>query len=362
MTTTINYKNLFNNFIGNSNTYALDVTNRIKQLFLYNNMGIVEEFMYSRNFYLGDMSTMSVNMVGIPNELIERTTKYYEQLKLDITAQTTTIQTQLNQLNPISTEKTYIKNVLLKTLESQLSNTMVSYITVINSLRKLQDRVIKDADKLNFITNNNYDGQFLDPNGGRVVAFQLTGTSVLNTLSTNYVRSTQVLNDFTSNYVNNKFTKGYPSTNEYLFFSAKIYTNDIMSFIFDGNYKPQLKVLLGYRDSTLYDELIKIDEKGVNGLRHQIQRLFKPKLNNIIKPWIKYDVNLMGDRINNGLDLGYKILDKGLYKYVGDLDVAYGTNTGVIAQNLVRDNLRSRTIGSLGLKFNFKLDKQLYIS
>ena len=239
---------------------------------------------------------------------------------------------------------------------------MVSYITVINSLRKLQDRVIKDADKLNFITNNNYDGQFLDPNGGRVVAFQLTGTSVLNTLSTNYVRSTQVLNDFTSNYVNNKFTKGYPSTNEYLFFSAKIYTNDIMSFIFDGNYKPQLKVLLGYRDSTLYDELIKIDEKGVNGLRHQIQRLFKPKLNNIIKPWIKYDVNLMGDRINNGLDLGYKILDKGLYKYVGDLDVAYGTNTGVIAQNLVRDNLRSRTIGSLGLKFNFKLDKQLYIS
>ena len=95
MTTTINYKNLFNNFIGNSNTYALDVTNRIKDLFLYNNMGIVEEFMYSRNFYLGDMSTMSVNMVGIPNELIERTTKYYEQLKLDITAQTTTIQTQL---------------------------------------------------------------------------------------------------------------------------------------------------------------------------------------------------------------------------------------------------------------------------
>jgi len=362
MATTINYKNLFNNFIGNSNTYALDVTNRLKQLFLYNNMGIVEEFMYSRNFHLGDMSTLSVNMVGIPNGLIERITNNYEQLKLDITAQTTTIQTQLNQLNPTNTEKTYIKNVLLKTLESQLANTMNEYITVVNSLRKLQDRVIKDTDRLNFVTNNNYDGQFLDPNGGRVIAFQLTGTSVLNTLSTNYIRSTQVLNDFTSNYVNNKFTKGYPSTNEYLFFSTKIYTNDIMSFIFGGNYKPQLKELLKYRDSTLYDELVKIDEKGINGLRYQLQRLFKPKLNNIINPWIKYDVNLMGDRINNGLELGYKILDKSLYKYVGDLDVAYGTNTGTTAQNLVRDNLRSRVTGSLGFNFNFKLDKQLYIS
>ena len=135
-----------------------------------------------------------------------------------------------------------------------------------------------------------------------------------------------------------------------------------MSFIFGGNYKPQLKELLKYRDSTLYDELVKIDEKGINGLRYQLQRLFKPKLNNIINPWIKHDVNLMGDRINNGLELGYKILDKSLYKYVGDLDVAYGTNTGTTAQNLVRDNLRSRVTGSLGFNFNFKLDKQLYIS
>ena len=76
---------------------------RIKdKLFLYNNMGIVEEFMYSRNFYLGDMSTLSVNMVGIPKGLIERITNNYEQLKLDITAQTTTIQIQLNQLNQLS--------------------------------------------------------------------------------------------------------------------------------------------------------------------------------------------------------------------------------------------------------------------
>ena len=47
MTGTTNYKSLLNTFAGNSKSYALDIKNRLQNLFLFNSMGLVEELMYS---------------------------------------------------------------------------------------------------------------------------------------------------------------------------------------------------------------------------------------------------------------------------------------------------------------------------
>ena len=43
-------------------------------------------------------------------------------------------------------------------------------------------------------------------------------------------------------------------------------------------------------------------------------------------------------------------------------DIGYGINTGTTAQNLVRNELKNRNVGSQTTTFNHKMVEQLYIS
>ena len=356
----LNYKNLLNNFIDSSKLYSLDVKTRLNNLFLYSSMGNVEEIMFSRNFYIGTLGTTSGNLVGIPNEVISRITTYYTTLKQNISGETTTIQIKLNECAPSEYEKLYIKNVLYTTLEQQLNEVMRQTITVVNSFRGLQENITKTIDKLNFITTNSYDGQYIDPNGGRVVALQLTGTTALNTLTTSYNTSNTYLNTFITNHINTTFPKNYPSNEEYLFFSPLIYTND--SLIFTFNNRVQLEKLLKYRKSTLYDDLIKEDKSGKNGLYVSTKIRFQEKLNKIIRPWIDYDTSLLEPRFTSKVDLGYETLIGSLNNYYVDFKVGYSINTGYTAENLIRVNLRDKNMGISDNKFNYKMEQQLYVS
>tara|TARA_R110000824_G_scaffold56365_7_gene154378 strand:+ start:535 stop:1617 length:1083 start_codon:yes stop_codon:yes gene_type:complete len=360
MSKAINYKNLLNTFIDESKAYSLDIKNRLNNLFLYHSMGSVEEIMFSRNFYTGTLGSSTGNLVGIPLKIIDRIDTYYTTLKQNISAETTTIQTQLNTCSPSEYEKIYIKNILYNTLEQQYGDTMSQIIIVVNSFRDLQSKVGDTIDKLNFITLNSYDGEYIDPNGGRVRAFQLTGTTVLTNLTTNYNTSNTYLNTFITNHVNTTFTKNYPGGSEYIFFSPLIYTNDATRFIF--NYNTELQKVLKYRKSSLYDNLTNTDQLGITGLSMSTQLSFKPKLNNIIKPWIDYDISLMTSRFTSNLDGGYTTLEGMLNKYYSDFDVEYGINTGATAENLVRINLRNKNIGISDGTFNYKMIEQLYIS
>jgi|TARA_R110000824_G_scaffold104571_2_gene248188 hypothetical protein len=356
----LNYKNLLNNFIDNGKAYALDVKTRLNNLFLYSSMGNVEEIMFSRNFYNGTLGTTSGNLVGIPNEVVSRITTYYTTLKENISGETTTIQTKLNGCSPSEFEKLYIKNVLYNALEEQLNEVMRQTITVVNSFRGLQEKLTTVIDKLNFITINSYDGQYIDPNGGRVVALQLTGTTTLNMLTTNYNTSNVYLNTFISNHINTTFTKNYPSNGEYLFFSPLIYTNESLTFTF--NNRTELEKLLKYRKSTLYDNLIKEDKLGVNGLCNSTKDRFKGELNKIITPWIDYDTSLLAPRFTSKVDLGYETLMGSLNNYYTDFKVGYSINTGYTSENLIRVNLRDKNMGKSDHKFNYKMEEQLYIS
>jgi len=356
----LNYKNLLNNFIDSSKLYALDVKTRLNNLFLYSSMGNVEEIMFSRNFYNGTLGTTTGNLVGIPNEVISRITTYYTTLKQNISGETTTIQTKFNECSPSEHEKLYIKNVLYTTLEEQLNEVMRQTITVVNSFRGLQEKITKVIDKLNFITTNSYDGQYIDPRGGRVVALQLTGTTTLNILTTNYNISNAYLNTFISNHINTTFPKNYPSNEEYLFFSPLMYTND--SLIFTFNNRPELEKLLKYRKSTLYDNLTKEDKLGANGLYTSTKIRFKEKLNKIIIPWIDYDTSLVAPRFTSKVDLGYETLMGSLNNYYVDFKVGYSINTGYTSENLIRVNLRDKNMGVSDNKFNYKMEQQLYVS
>ena len=86
----LNYKNLLNTFVDESKAYSLDVKNRLNNLFLYHSMGVVEEAMSSRNFYVGILGDGNGNLVGIPKKLIGRISNYYTTLKENISADTIT--------------------------------------------------------------------------------------------------------------------------------------------------------------------------------------------------------------------------------------------------------------------------------
>ena len=59
------------------------------------------------------------NLVGIPKKVISRISNYYTTLKENISAETTSIQTQFNTCSPSEYEKLYVKNLLYNTLEQQ---------------------------------------------------------------------------------------------------------------------------------------------------------------------------------------------------------------------------------------------------
>jgi len=366
MTGTTNYKSLINTFAGNSKSYALDVKNRLQNLFLYNSMGLVEELMHSRTYHIGilggkeSIGGFTTNLVGIPEGLFDRVINSYTTLKTAISTETTTIQTSLNLLSPTDNEKLYIRELLNKTLENQFIYINNNLLSVVNSLRKSQYNLSTTVDKLNFITSNSYDGYYENTFGGLVVAQQLTSSTT--TLIQAYTADSVSISNFVGEYINPTFPRQYPSSNEYIFFSNHIYTNKSLLFTFDGNYKNELKKLIRFRDSQLYDNLLKIDESGFKGLKVKTKRGFEPLLNDIIRGWIGYDLRFFNSRITNGIVAGYNILDGQISQYTSDFNVEFGVTTGTTAQNLVRNNLQERQGGVLDNKFNFKLERQLHIS
>jgi len=362
MANEIKYKNLLNTFIGYSKSYALDIKNSLSEMFLTQSMGLTEEFMFDRIFTDGTIGTLNRQLVGVPQFIIDDIITKYTTLKNNINSGTTHIQTQFNTLETNNKEREYIRHCLLNTLEEQLTNITNSIISTTNSFRQQQVNLVGTIDKLNLVTINNYDGEFLTPAGGKVRAYQLTGTTELNNLTTDYNSSALTLDEYITKKVVPTFNKNYPGGEEYLFFINRLCTNDTMAFSFKNGYKTQLVDILKYRNGELYDKLLKVDESSVNGIRYQTSRRFKSLLETIVTNWLSYDLSLTKSRFDDTLYRGYEKLENNLKTFRTTYNVGYGINTGATAQNLVRNELKSRNVGTQNTSFNHKMIGQLYIS
>ena len=120
--------------------------------------------------------------------------------------------------------------------------------------------------------------------------------------------------------------------------------------------------VLKYRDGSLYDKLLKIDEKGVNGIKYQTKRRFEFILQTIITTWLTYDLSLIKNRFDNNLYSGYKTLENNLKTFKKTYNVGYSVTSAATAENKVRVELKSRNVGSITGRFNHKMIGQLYIS
>ena len=72
----LNYKNLLNLFVDRTKSYSLDTKTRLEDLYYQNSMGLVEEFMVSRNFSFGTLGSGNRNLVGIPKDVIDDTISF----------------------------------------------------------------------------------------------------------------------------------------------------------------------------------------------------------------------------------------------------------------------------------------------
>lgn len=362
MTNKLNYKNTLNSFVDRSKSYSLNVKNRLTTLTLDYNMGLTEEVMNDRNFKTGTLGTSSGDyLVGVPNKIFEKIVNYYNNLRASITGETTTIQTQFNTLDPIISERNYIKNILLNHLENQFTTITNEVNMMINSLRDQQHHLSNTIDILNFVTNSRHDGQFLNRSGGRVASLVLTGTSEAIKLTTHYNATNKYMKDYINDYVNNQFPLNYSYGGEYLFFTNLIYTKDLRTLSFSGNFKTELNKLIDKRKDTLYVDLLKVDNNRVNGLDKTMSVNFRTLLLRLFKSWVRYDISLINDRIFSGVEEGYKILDTSIKSYKNNFNVGYSYNTGTTAQNLVRNYLVNRNRGVDDNKFNYKRLNQLYV-
>jgi len=358
----IKYKNLLNSFVDYSKAYSLDVKNNLSQMFLTQNMGLTEEFMFDRIFTNGVIGTLDRQLVGIPQFIIGDIVSKYNNLKNNINSGTTKIQTQFATLNTNNKEREYVRLTLLNTLEGQLTNITNMIISTTNSFRQQQVNLVNTTDKLNLVTISNYDGEYLTRTGGQVRAYQLTGTTELNNLTTDYNNTALILNDYIVNRVSPTFNKNYPGGEEYLFFLSKLCTNNTMAFNFKHGYKTQLVDILKYRDGELYDNLLKVDENSINGIRYQTKRRFESLLQTIITTWLAYDLSLIKPRFDKAINGGYETLESKMKNFSTTYNVGYGINSGATGQNLVRNELKSRNAGSQTPTFNHKMIGQLYIS
>jgi len=364
MADSINYKILLNSMVDHTKSYALDINNRMKNLFLYYNLGCVEEFMLNRRFKTGTWGglTTGITLLGIPEGIFDRLINYYEVLNYKINNYNTTIQTELSSCSPLDSEVNYIKEVMSQHLENQFTLLTSEINSIVQNLRLQQKNLTDDVDKLNLVTLHSRDGSYLNRGGGRVVVFNLTGTTTLNTLKSDFEKTGTKLNDYINNYFITNFPKEYPNGEEYLLLSNQIYTNELLSFNLGSNYFKELKELISYRSGTLYEDLLKKDKNGVNGLTNKTFLKFKPKVNDIVKVWVRYDVNSMQKKVTQGIDRGLGVFNNNINNFYSDYKVEYSTITGVTAENLIRVNLRDRIEGTDDNKVNFKKLLQLYIS
>ena len=293
--------------------------------------------------------------------IFEKIVNYYNNLKSSITGETTTIQTQFNTLNPVISERNYVKKVLLNHLENQFTNITNEVNMTINSLREQQNRLSNTIDILNFVTNSRHDGQFINRSGGRVASLILTAATEITNVLTNYNASNKYLKDYINGYVTNKFPLNYSYGGEYLFFTNLIYTKDLRTLSFSGNFTTELNKLIDTRKNILYLDLLKVDNNRVNGLDKTLSVHFKKLLLDLFKSWVRYDISLLNDRIFSGVEEGYKMFNTNIKKYTGDFNVGYSYNTGTTAQNIVRNYLVDRNRGVEDNKFNYKRINQLYV-
>jgi len=361
---TTDYKGLYNTFIDETKSYFDTCYNTLSNLYLTFNNGVIEEVFKYTKYYGGFVVNNELEIVGIPNGFLSRYDDMYNELKLQISGETSDLQTLLPTGASLD-DKNYIKNVLLEELEVQWVKTRVEVSNNIFTLRQYLVELGRATDRLNLIEYK-YDGFMSGKSQSILISLDLTADTQTNSL-TDLTTDIQSELSKIENFVNTwhkitpyQYEDKVISPLQYLFFSNLLYDKKVISKIDDLKYKKEGKKLIDYKSDSLFKKLTQTKTTTNNGLNPYLVYPYSVKVLDRASQYFNYDIKKYKNYFDESsiqLKLkGLKKMTPAQRKY----EVKFNQHDGEI--EYVSEFFKDRTLGSVYNSYNKKIISNITIT
>ncbi len=310
------YGNLYNRFLDSTKNYCDFTLFGIKNLYYYHNQGVVEETFRYKKYEFGNIVGDSINLLGFPNDALERIDNMYTSLNSKIESENSVLQTLLPQQTN-KEDRLYIKKLLTDRLKSSWLEIRQNVTLFQIDLRDNQLSLSKVSDRINLVSNY-YDGFISGTAASIVVPLVLDSTGTTNGV-TGLTQSVGLLNDKIDTYIttlktniNLRYDTVLENYEEYFFFFHKLLNYNVLLKLDPFVNQKNAKQLLEFKTDKLFVELL--DSTNVNiGYKHTnnwsyVKSEYERNIFSILKPMFNYDVNkfseynLYDNTLNTTLD------------------------------------------------------------
>tara|TARA_R110000796_G_scaffold85660_3_gene185766 strand:+ start:632 stop:1726 length:1095 start_codon:yes stop_codon:yes gene_type:complete len=355
------YKVLYNTFLTNAKNYSEFISTGFIDLYTQKGHGVLEESFRYVAYEWGNIMDTSPNLVGFPQDSLERLDVKYLQLRDSITAQTTGIQQEL-PFGSNSDDREYVKNVLLKHVKSSWVDLRGLFLEFLIELRERQLQLTNSIDKLNMVSSS-VGGYLTGSSNNGLVSFNLTtGTSTTNLIS-QVSATSKTLEVFCSNAYGSltpEYTYTLPHPNEYLFFIDKLMSNEIIRYMDSYTRYGYAEKLISFRSNKLIKDLTKTRTKYSAGIKKEIVEPYTTNLLKFAITLLNYDTKKYKNYFEK-TELPSKLkLMKGTPKAVDSFEVNFTQSNSELS--LVRGFYDSTVMGTNNSSYNLKITKNISIT
>ena len=361
---TTDYKGLYNTFIDETKTYFETCYGEATNLYSTFNNGLVEEMYKYTKYYGGFVVNSKLDIVGLPNGFLGRYDNMYENLKLEISGETSDLQTLLPSSATIE-DKDYIKNVLLDELETQWAKTRIETAKTIFTLRQYIVELGRSTDRLNLIQYQ-YDGFMSGKSQSILISLDLTANTQTESL-TALTADVQSRLSKIENFVNtweDVTDYGYDGnvidSQQYLFFSNLLYDKKVISKLDDLTYKNDAKKLINYKSDRLFQKLIQTKTPHQKGINSYLVYPYSVKILERASQYFNYEVKKYKNYFNKSiLELKLKEIKK-ITSANRKYEVNFSQRDGEIYY--VSQFFKDRALGTVYNSYNKKIISNITIT
>lgn len=299
ITGTTTYKNLYDRFLDSTKNYCDFTLNGIKNLYYYHNQGVVEEIFRYKKYEFGNIGGDSINLLGFPDDALERIDTMYSSLNSKIESETSVLQTTLPQ-QTTKEDKLYVKKLLLDRLKSSWLEIRQNVTLFQIDLRDNQLSLSKVSDRINLVSNY-YDGFISGTAASIVVPLVLDSTTTTNGV-TGLTQSVGLINDKIDTFIttlktniNLRYDDVLGNYEEYFFFFHKLLNYNILLKLDPFVNQKNAKQLLEFKNDNLFVDLLNSTNVNI-GYKHTnnwfyVKSEYEKNIFSTLKPMFNYDVN-----------------------------------------------------------------------
>ena len=361
---TTDYKGLYNTFIDETKTYFNTCYGEVSNLYLTFNNGLVEEMYKYTKYYGGFVVNNQLDIVGIPNGFLGRYDEMHQNLKLQISGETSDLQTLLPTSATVD-DKEYIKKTLLDELETQWVKNRIEATKTIFTLRQYLVELGRATDRLNLIQYE-YDGFMSGRSQSILISLNLTAdtqTDSLTALTADVKSRFSKIENFVNTWedvVDYQYENKVISPQQYLFFSNLLYDKKVISKLDDLTYKNDAKKLINYKSDSLFEKLTRVKTSTQKGLNSYLSYPYSMKILDRASQYFNYEVKKYKNYFDKSpIELKLKDIKK-ITPTKRKFEVNFSQYDGEIYY--VSEFFKDRTLGSVYNSYNKKIISNITIT